>query len=271
MLSPKYASLKFIDFPEGCDFGVIDILGSIMALEDVDHESALENWILYKDKLKRQFTVQTQSECELLSLTIQDLMNMRTEFLEAYEALLSNSFVRLDRAMRLKMHAQRYCERHMFKNSKCIAGKVEDASSDYMKKQVGFRRSFTRGYNTKKIVNKHFKFTPVDLREVDDQNVYIGDSQSESDSEASSEFSCSGHDSSDNDASSDSEKNARKSEAKSAKEKRKLVKKRSIFARDEEEVLKSFKIIRNDESSCGISSGDDSDCSAHRDYANIKQ
>lgn len=56
--------------------------------DDVDFEYCFENWLLFKDRLKRQFSVRSQSECELLSLSIQDLSCMRSEFIEAYEHIM---------------------------------------------------------------------------------------------------------------------------------------------------------------------------------------
>lgn len=172
VLSPKYCSIKFIDFPEGCVFGVIDIVGSLMSIdqEGFDYESALENWVQHKDKLKRQFSVHTQQECELLSLSIQDLYCMRSEFLEAYEALMNNSFFRLDRALRLKMQAMKYCDKFMFKDkAKALEEDKIDANQNEGDacQRRGIRRSFTKGYKAANI-RKKFVFTAVDLREVDD-------------------------------------------------------------------------------------------------------
>ena len=47
VLSPKYSAIKFVDFPEGCVFGIIDIIGSLMSIDDenFDYESGLENWL----------------------------------------------------------------------------------------------------------------------------------------------------------------------------------------------------------------------------------
>ena len=60
VLSPKYDNIKYIDYYEGCQFGAIDIVGSILGLEeDVDFEYCFENWLLFKDRLKRQFSVRT--------------------------------------------------------------------------------------------------------------------------------------------------------------------------------------------------------------------
>lgn len=96
-------------------------------------------------------------------------MCMRTEFQDAYMSLMDNAFFRLDRALRLKMHATNYCDKYMFRdNNKLHNDQIDPALNDTdSKKQVGFRRSFTHGI--KKIsVAKKFVFTPVDLREVDD-------------------------------------------------------------------------------------------------------
>ena len=60
--------------------------GSIMADDSLAlmQQHAIDDWVNYKDRLKYQFSVQTQGETELLSLTIQDFAHMRTEYDEAF-------------------------------------------------------------------------------------------------------------------------------------------------------------------------------------------
>ena len=99
VLSKKYNQAKYIDIPNGCTFGIMDIIGSILLLDDdVDADSfseKYENWIHLKSRLKRQFSVKTQEKCELLTLKIEDLQRMKFEFCESYESLLASTFQRI--------------------------------------------------------------------------------------------------------------------------------------------------------------------------------
>ena len=158
VLSPKYRNTKYIDFPEGSQFGVTDIIGSVLSLgDDEDLEYSLENWILYRDRLKRQFAVGAQTECEMLTLSIEDMYSMRSEFVEAYETLFRNAYYRLDRAHRLKLQAIKYCQKYMPKEE------------TYNHSHSFFMRTFTM--SAKK--PKEFFFTPVDLREIDGSDMKI--------------------------------------------------------------------------------------------------
>ena len=58
----------------------------------------------------RQFNVVTQSDAELLTLPIDQLWNMKTEFIEAYEGLMGEAYDRLDICHRRKLNAIQYCE-----------------------------------------------------------------------------------------------------------------------------------------------------------------
>ena len=62
---PKYKNTTFIEISVGTQFGIIDIVGSILS-----KNVALDNWIAHKDKLKRQFTVMALKDTELLCLSI---------------------------------------------------------------------------------------------------------------------------------------------------------------------------------------------------------
>jgi CRP-like cAMP-binding protein len=73
---PKHDNIKYINVTVGNHFGLIDIVGSILSNPDQD----LDHWILYKDTLKRQFTMMSQTKCELLTLSIDHLNKMQHEF-----------------------------------------------------------------------------------------------------------------------------------------------------------------------------------------------
>ena len=71
VLSARFNYLKYIDFYDGCFFGVVDMVGSIMnSHRAVCPENALEDWVQYQDCLYRQFNVSAQNNCELLTLPI---------------------------------------------------------------------------------------------------------------------------------------------------------------------------------------------------------
>ena len=89
---------------KGYHFGVSCIVGSFTEKRDFD----IDNWISYRDSLKRQFTVQCKSQCELLTLSVSDLNMMRNEFYEAYGQLFENSYNNLRRTIRIKLKAIRY-------------------------------------------------------------------------------------------------------------------------------------------------------------------
>jgi hypothetical protein len=52
---PKHDNVKYIQIETGQNFGIIDIIGSI--LQNKDGYKLLKEWIKHKDKMKRQFTV----------------------------------------------------------------------------------------------------------------------------------------------------------------------------------------------------------------------
>lgn len=80
---PRYQNLMYIKMVQGQHFGISCIVGSIME-KGVFH---IENWISQRDKLKRQFTIHCQDQCELLTLSIHDLNLMKDEFYDEYTQL----------------------------------------------------------------------------------------------------------------------------------------------------------------------------------------
>ena len=103
---PKHNNAKYIDMEVGSHFGAVDIVGSLLQEGHVD----MDDWIKHKDIMKRQFTIMANSNVELLSFSIEDLNRMKMEFLEAYDALFSSSYRRLDRALKMKLKAMKYCQ-----------------------------------------------------------------------------------------------------------------------------------------------------------------
>ena len=66
LVLPRHSNIKYIDIKPGNFFGILDIVGSMLTNESDE----FDNWITYKEKLKRQFTAQAQTDTELLILSI---------------------------------------------------------------------------------------------------------------------------------------------------------------------------------------------------------
>lgn len=80
---PSFDNTPYIRINVGDSFGIIDIVGS-SATKKFDLECFLQN----TNKLQRQFTIMsTVDNCEILTLSIQDLNRMKLEFHDCYEKL----------------------------------------------------------------------------------------------------------------------------------------------------------------------------------------
>lgn len=81
---PKFDNAKYMSIRPGVDFGMEDLVGSI-----IQNESNIQDdWFSCKDQLIRQFTIICDSDkALLLSLSIGDLHRMQLEFVEMYEQL----------------------------------------------------------------------------------------------------------------------------------------------------------------------------------------
>jgi hypothetical protein len=64
----------------------------------------MDNWFLRKDKMKRKFTVMSNSHhSELLLITIQDLYRIQVEFLEYFETLMKDEETLLVNLLSIKL------------------------------------------------------------------------------------------------------------------------------------------------------------------------
>lgn len=108
MVLPRHSNIKYIDIRPGNFFGIIDIVGSMLSIE----ATQMENWIEYKEKLKRQFTAQAHGQTELLNLSIEDLNRMQREFSDSYEELFNCAYSRLNRAHKIKLLAIKFCNQN---------------------------------------------------------------------------------------------------------------------------------------------------------------
>ena len=67
------------------------------------YELEFDDWMQYPEKMKRQFTVRSQTTCELLTVSVKDLERMKYEFNDEYNTLFDNKIVRLNNVLKLKI------------------------------------------------------------------------------------------------------------------------------------------------------------------------
>lgn len=153
----------YVTLINGQHFGISCIVGSLVESGNFH----IDNWITRRDNLKRQFSIQCKEQCELLSLSIQDLNMMKNEFYDAYTELFQNSFNRLRRTIRIKLKAIKYCDKHNIAKTKTkvITEDVKMASQ----KTVSVRS-----------VTDDFVFQPICQEEVDKESSLFYSSKSSS-------------------------------------------------------------------------------------------
>ena len=57
-----------------------------------------------------------QTRCELLTLSIDDLNKMKHEFQEPYEDLFESSYTLLQKCLKIKLKAIKYCNHNLWKD-----------------------------------------------------------------------------------------------------------------------------------------------------------
>lgn len=90
MVLPRYCNAKYVNFNEGSYFGIIDIIGSMIKLDNSDD---IEDWFNHKFDLTREFTVMAENYTQLLSLSLQDFNRLHIEFPEIYKKLIDDAEV----------------------------------------------------------------------------------------------------------------------------------------------------------------------------------
>lgn len=101
---PRYKNVPYIKILEGFNFGIIDIIGSI---QSIGCEQA--DWYKNRSQLHRQFTVISESNCEVLIFSIQNLFQMQTEFPDYFTELFDSEVLRLKNAWIIKLQTLRRC------------------------------------------------------------------------------------------------------------------------------------------------------------------
>lgn len=104
LVLPRHNNVMYVKFELGCTFGLIDIIGSVMK-----HGIDFDEWMQYPEKMKRQFTVRSQTNCELLTISVKDLERMKYEFIQEYDALFDNKVIRLNNILKIKVKTIKFC------------------------------------------------------------------------------------------------------------------------------------------------------------------
>jgi hypothetical protein len=97
---PKYENMRYVDIGAGDNFGIEDIVGSMIKYDEID----MEEWMQHRDKIVRQFTVMSSPSAHsektiILHLSINDVNRMQVEFNEIYQSLFDQGYARLNDAL----------------------------------------------------------------------------------------------------------------------------------------------------------------------------
>ncbi|TNV87316.1 hypothetical protein FGO68_gene16420 [Halteria grandinella] len=118
---PRFNNKVYMNIVQGDHFGHVD-LGS-----DKDYFKVKKTKMVKKRKrvpLHRKFTVQAQENCDLLTLTLEDLDKMNSEFPDICKQLLDDAMERIHTETKLKIDAFRECEMEAAKSKSDLRSKL---------------------------------------------------------------------------------------------------------------------------------------------------
>lgn len=119
---PRFNNKVYIQILQGDHFGHVD-LGS-----DKDYFKAMKKNQKSKKRkrvpLIRKFTVQAQENCDLLTLTLEDLDKMNIEFPDICKQLLDDAIERIHSDTKLKLDSMRECEMEAAKQKSDLRSKL---------------------------------------------------------------------------------------------------------------------------------------------------
>ena len=121
-----YRNLKYISISTGQYFGVLDIVSTCIKYKNDSYDDLMQ----YKGLMRREFTIKSQTNCELLTLNVRIIDKMKQEFLESYEMLFDMALRRLRYSIKLKLHALKYAQK--------FVPKFRDPNMDDSKKSSMF-------------------------------------------------------------------------------------------------------------------------------------
>lgn len=107
---PSFNNISYINISKGNYFGEIDITGSAQT-KNFDQK----DWYFNKSLIYRHFSVRSQTNSDVLVLSIKDLHKMEIEFVDIYEDMLANSIKILQKAMILKLNTIKKCTEQLMK------------------------------------------------------------------------------------------------------------------------------------------------------------
>ena len=107
---PRYENKVYLHIQEGKSFGHVE-LAADHRLMDEDYTLSIMRRSQISFDLIRRFTVQSFFLCDVLALSIADLLNMRLEFEKVFKELFRTAKERLRRELILKIEAIKNFER----------------------------------------------------------------------------------------------------------------------------------------------------------------
>lgn len=105
---PRFNNAVYIEIEKGDHFGLIDLVYDTQTLHK---KVTIRKETQKNDDLHRRFTVQALTNCDLLTLTLEELDQMKLEFPDIFEELFRNTFRRLKKALKTKLEAIQICEK----------------------------------------------------------------------------------------------------------------------------------------------------------------
>lgn len=120
---PRFNNKVYLEINQGDHFGHVD-LGF-----DPDYfKTSKKNGKIKKKAKKgpaiRKFTVQAQENCDLLTLTLEDLDKMNVEFPDICQQLINDAVERIHKETTLKVEAVRECEMEQAKQKSDLRSKL---------------------------------------------------------------------------------------------------------------------------------------------------
>ena len=130
------------------------------------YDILFEGWMQQPEKMKRQFTVRCQTECELLTIGVKDIERMNCEFHDAYEALFKNQIVRLSNILKIKLRAIKQCCSHVSKSFNLI-GDGQETFQAITIKEIDEKSDFYSSDDNE--CNSSDSSTPVTIRSAENE------------------------------------------------------------------------------------------------------
>lgn len=151
MVLPKHENTKFVNITRGNQFGVVDIIGSILMNEDMQ----TDDWFMRKDKMKRQFTVMSGQYTEMLILTIQDVHRLQIEFTEYFDEIMKIEELVLKKLLKIKLDTMQLCQQNAETKNQCsLTKKVRCHELNNLIKRIDLEQPSEDDIDVSEIINE---------------------------------------------------------------------------------------------------------------------